>query len=202
MSFILDALKKAESERHRASGPVLVDVRLAPHRRGLPVWGWVLGIVLLANLAVLAWMMSRKPAVHAGRCRGDCRNRTGCRGHCGSLPPRRCQTHHRPHRRPVPRAPPLPAPATVAPTAGASAAPDPANLPTLQDLQAQGVSLPPLLMNLHVYDATPSLRFVMLNGLRLGEGEFTPDGIKVVAITEHGVVLDARGRRFVLPAGG
>jgi general secretion pathway protein B len=96
----------------------------------------------------------------------------------------------------------VPAPATVAPTAGASAAPDPANLPTLQDLQAQGVSLPPLLMNLHVYDATPSLRFVMLNGLRLGEGEFTPDGIKVVAITEHGVVLDARGRRFVLPAGG
>jgi hypothetical protein len=41
-----------------------------------------------------------------------------------------------------------------------------------------------------------------MNGLRLTEGEFTPDGIKVDTITETGVVLEARGHRFVLPAGG
>ena len=50
MSFILDALKKAESERNRASGPVLVDVRIAPPRRRLPAWAWAMGAVLLANL--------------------------------------------------------------------------------------------------------------------------------------------------------
>ncbi len=61
MSFILDALKKAESERSRASGPVLVDVRIAPPRRRLPAWAWALGGVLLANLVVLAWLMLRKP---------------------------------------------------------------------------------------------------------------------------------------------
>lgn len=57
-------------------------------------------------------------------------------------------------------------------------------------------------MNLHVYDPTPALRYVLLNGLRLTEGEFTPDGIKVETIVEGGVVLEARGQRFLLPAGG
>jgi len=78
---------------------------------------------------------------------------------------------------------------------------DVASLPTVQQLQAAGVALPPLLLNLHVYDPTPALRYVLLNGLRLAEGEFTPDGIKVERITERGVVLEASGRRFMLPAG-
>lgn len=76
-----------------------------------------------------------------------------------------------------------------------------ANLPTLRDLQGRGISLPPLLLNLHVYDDTAAGRYVMLNGLRLAEGEFTPDGIKVETITEGGVVLEARGQRFLLPTG-
>ncbi len=78
---------------------------------------------------------------------------------------------------------------------------DIASLPTLRDLQGRGIALPPLLLNLHVYDDAAALRYVMLNGLRLGEGEFTPDGIKVEAITEGGVVLEARGQRFLLPTG-
>jgi general secretion pathway protein B len=75
-------------------------------------------------------------------------------------------------------------------------------LPTAKQLQARGVSLPPLLMNLHAYDPAPAQRYVLLNGLRLTEGEFTPDGIKVEAIVERGVVLEARGQRFLLPTGG
>jgi hypothetical protein len=76
------------------------------------------------------------------------------------------------------------------------------NLPTLQDLAAVGIALPPLQLNLHVYDPSPALRYVLLNGARLGEGEYTADGIKVEAITPQGVVLEASGRRFRLPAGG
>lgn len=202
MSFILDALKKAESERHRASGPVLVDVRLAPPRRGLPVWGWVLGGVLLANFAVLAWLMLRTPAAHEAATASNT-----------AAPPAATATQlaqtappttpaPAPSASAPPPVPPAAAPATANPPAPFATPVDFDSLPTAQDLIAQGVSLPPLLMNLHVYDATPSLRFVMLNGLHLGEGEYMPDGIKVVAITEHGVVLDARGRRFLLPAGG
>jgi general secretion pathway protein B len=74
-------------------------------------------------------------------------------------------------------------------------------LPSYREIQAAGVTLPALTMNMHVYDPTPAQRYVLLNGLQLTEGEFTPDGIKVEVITERGVVLEARGRRFLLPLG-
>jgi general secretion pathway protein B len=59
MSFILDALKKSEAERARKSGPTLVDMRIAAPRRGMPAWVIVLGLVLLANLIVLAIVLAR-----------------------------------------------------------------------------------------------------------------------------------------------
>ena len=59
MSFILDALKKSEAERNRKSGPVLMDMRIAPPRRQLPVWVWVIAIVLVANLALLGYALLR-----------------------------------------------------------------------------------------------------------------------------------------------
>jgi general secretion pathway protein B len=206
MSFILDALKKAESERHRAAGPVLVDVRIAPPRRRLPAWAWVMGCILLANLGALTWLMLRKPVAA-----------TTVVGAPAIVP------SALPAADPVtiPPAPPPafvlepapveplgpwrtePAPLVELPAApGAAASPvNTAGLSTVQELKSAGVSLPPLLLNLHVYDPTPAQRYVLLNGLRLAEGEFTPDGIKVEAITERGVVLEARGRRFLLPAG-
>src|SRR5262245_31506530 len=64
MSFILDALKKSESERHRHSGPVLMDVRIAPPRRRLPTWAWVIASVLLVNLLLLVWLLWLAPKHH------------------------------------------------------------------------------------------------------------------------------------------
>lgn len=61
MSFILDALKKSESERHRQTGPVLMDVRIAPPRRRIPPWAWVIAAVLVVNIAVLAWVLWLSP---------------------------------------------------------------------------------------------------------------------------------------------
>lgn len=100
------------------------------------------------------------------------------------------------------------APFVELPSVAAAGAPPPAATPvtaglrTAQEVRAAGVSLPPLVLNLHSWDVTPVQRYVLLNGLRLTEGEFTPDGIKVEAITEDGVVLHARGQRFLLPRGG
>ncbi len=201
MSFILDALKKAESERSRAAGPVLVDVRIAPPRRRLPAWAWVLGAVLLANLAVLAWLMLRTPLAPAAAASAAAVNPAapgaspGATTSVTALPPSPLPP---PTLRPLEPAT-LPLPATT-PTRQAPAT-DLDSLPTLRELQGRGISLPPLLLNLHVYDPAPALRYVLLNGLRLAEGDFTPDGIKVEAVTERGVVLEARGQRFLLPAG-
>ena len=75
-------------------------------------------------------------------------------------------------------------------------------LPTADELRAAGIALPPLQLNLHAFDTVPTARYVLLNSVRLREGEFTPEGVKVERITPGGVVLEASGRRFLLRAGG
>jgi general secretion pathway protein B len=63
MSFILDALKKSESDRQRQSGPSLFEVKVAPPRRTLPVWAVAIAVLLGINVIVISWMLLRRPAV-------------------------------------------------------------------------------------------------------------------------------------------
>jgi general secretion pathway protein B len=74
-------------------------------------------------------------------------------------------------------------------------------LPSLNDLNANGAGLPELRLSLHVYDADASRRYVLLNSTRLREGESTPDGIRLERVTETGVILSWRGRRFTIQRG-
>ena len=61
MSFILDALKKSETDRQRQASPALFEVKVAPPRRKLPVWAIALGALLAVNVTVLAWVLLRQP---------------------------------------------------------------------------------------------------------------------------------------------
>jgi general secretion pathway protein B len=200
MSFILDALKKAESERNRRVAPVLMDARLAPRRHGLPVWAWALGVVLLLNLGVLAWLLNRSRAPHTV-----------------SPPVTTAETATPDQTATTPSAtPPAPpvmrAPETVAPPTMPVAPPhatgpsleaigDEEQLPSMQELRNAGVPLPELALNLHVYTPSPAGRSVLLNGQRAREGEYLPNGVKVERITPTAVILEASGRRFRLVAG-
>jgi general secretion pathway protein B len=194
MSFILDALKKAESERNRRIAPVLMDARIAPPRRGLPGWALALGAILLVNLGVVAWLLLKTPA---------------------SAPETSASTETAAASATAPVVPTPPAEVTAAPVAPVAAITDPPllpdvpstdadpdSLPSLQDLRFAGVALPELLLNLHVYDPAPAHRSVLLNGQRMREGEYTANGVKLESITPTGVVLEAAGRRFRLEAGG
>lgn len=62
MSFILDALKKSETDRQRQNGPALFEVRVAPPRDRLPLWAVGLGVLLAINLVIVAWVLLRRPA--------------------------------------------------------------------------------------------------------------------------------------------
>jgi hypothetical protein len=62
MSFILDALKKSETDRQRQNGPALFEVRVAPPRNGLPLWAIGLAVLLAVNLVIVAWVLLRRPA--------------------------------------------------------------------------------------------------------------------------------------------
>jgi len=65
MSFILDALKKSESDRQRQSGPSLFEVKVAPPRRTLPVWAVAIAVLLGINIVVVSWMLLRRPAAQS-----------------------------------------------------------------------------------------------------------------------------------------
>lgn len=60
MSFILDALKKSESDRQRQSGPSLFEVKVAPPRRALPIWAVAIAVLLGINAIVVSWMLLRR----------------------------------------------------------------------------------------------------------------------------------------------
>ena len=95
----------------------------------------------------------------------------------------------------------MPAPVSAAPstiTAGPSLSASDERLPGVQELRAAGVALPELVLNLHIYDPAPANRSVLLNGQRLREGEYTPDGVRLERITADAVILEASGRRFRL----
>lgn len=230
MSFILDALKKSESERHRHSGPVLMDVRIAAPRRRLPVWAWVIAGVLLVNLLVLGWVLWHAPDHHADTATVAAVPATAAPPVAAPSPaalpavatnaapttaqqitgaPTAAPQVGAPAVSPTPpqafppganAVPPVAATVT-APTADAPII-DTTNLPRVQDLIAAGTALPELRLSLHVFDAAPANRYVLLNGARMREGELTQEGVKVLQIAPAGVVLEWRGRRMFLSAAG
>lgn len=59
MSFILDALKKSENERQRQSGPGVFQPRIASPRARFPLWAIAIGALLVVNLLILIWLMTR-----------------------------------------------------------------------------------------------------------------------------------------------
>ena len=71
-------------------------------------------------------------------------------------------------------------------------------VPTLSEVAASGLMLPPLKLELHVYHEDPASRFVFINGGRFGQGQRLPDGPTVVEIRPIGVVLNQAGTDFLL----
>ena len=73
MSFILDALKKSEADRHRQTGPALFEVKVAPPRARFPIWAVIAGVLLGVNLLGWLWYLvthdnaqsAPKPAIAA-----------------------------------------------------------------------------------------------------------------------------------------
>ncbi|HEV7632788.1 MAG TPA: general secretion pathway protein GspB [Steroidobacteraceae bacterium] len=218
MSFILDALKKSESERKRQGGPALLEMRVSPPRRGLPMWAVLIAIALLANLGILAYLLLRQPETTAVAVPVTA---PAVATAPGATPPALAPAA--PPAAATPPASTLPDPATVTsalPPANAAdyepaVPPRPAvngvpsnatiagdmGLPTMQDLNASGAGIPGLRLSLHAYDPNPANRYVLLNSARMREGETTAEGVRLERITEFGVVMSWRGRRFTLMRG-
>jgi general secretion pathway protein B len=66
MSFILDALKKSESDRQRQGGPALFEVKVTPPRGTLPPWAVAIAVLFVVNLALVGWLLLRHTPAAAG----------------------------------------------------------------------------------------------------------------------------------------
>ena len=85
-------------------------------------------------------------------------------------------------------------------TARSSTASSLALLPSLDELRLNGeVSLPELHLDIHVFSDSTRDRFVFINMDKYREQDTMSAGPVVREITREGVVLEYRGRRFILP---
>src|SRR6266853_4177809 len=214
MSFILDALKKSESDRQRQSGPALFEVRVAPPRTGLPPWAIAVAALLVVNLAIVMWMLWRHPATRTpDTSAAGATTPAPAPPPSVSLPAPAAQS---PAAAPSPALLPNPGasngasdnPDDYAPAADPAAAPPLGNhvrhgtvdgVPLYQDAAASpGTSIPQLRLDLHVFALRPQDRFVMINMHKLREGDSLPEGVRVESITPEGAVLSYSGSRFLL----
>jgi general secretion pathway protein B len=221
MSFILDALKKSETERQRQTVPGLMDARASQRRGRLPLWAVALAVLLAVNLLVLTFVLVRKSAPAAPAARQvDAPPAAGV-----DAPP--AVRHDVPsaaaHFSPLDAAP-VYAPeiaaadggaAPLSPAARASPAhpahrPDPVlsdadanneeTLPTISEISLSGAqALPELHLDVHVFATNPAERFVYINMRKYHEGAALQEGPILERIRRDGVVLNYQGLRFILP---
>jgi general secretion pathway protein B len=225
MSFILDALKKSETERQRADAPALYEMKMAPPRRGVALWLIVLAGLLVINVIVLSVVLLRGPH---GASQTDASTAAAPPPAAAPLPGPAMTAQNPPTAAtPPPAGPVNPAQAPSTPpmasdtpnTAGSGDAADDApavepsrgpgtatggtagagEVPTYsQAASAPGANLPELKLDLHAYSVNPADRFVFLNMMKLQEGQSTPAGVRVERITPDGAILSWQGSRFFL----
>lgn len=202
MSFILDALKKSETDRQQKGAAEFANVPASSGRReGPPAWLWIVGVLLLVNLAVLIGIFLRpevaavEPAgIDAAAPPSQALNEFASQVATAreNAPPREepVATQEQPVQNTV-------APASVE---VAEQPIDTIGLPGIQQLQGGGsLALPELHVDIHVYSEVAADRFVFINMVKYKEGSQLAEGPRVEAITPDGVVLSHDGSKFLLP---
>lgn len=218
MSFILDALKKSETERQQQSTAQFSSVPSGPPNSSSARWLWLLSAVLFINIAVLVAVLvnidgdsadeseddsaalvrdlaappqaSKLPAIDSQASSFEEQVATAVR----ELPPATPQSAA-PSRaqsdmqRSNDSAAPVTRPATRAST-----------VPTIDQLRLDGsLVVDELHVDIHVYSENPGERFVFINMDKHREGSRIDEGPVVKEITPDGVILDYQGKTFLLP---
>jgi len=165
---------------------VIFVARTAPRRSQLPTWALVLVALLAINFLVIAWALLRNEDRGPAAARIEAPAAVPKSAAAPASVSAAVTTD-------TPAVVPPPAAATTARTTAVRAPPPAAvalpRTPSRDELLARGSTIPPVELNMHVYDANPQARFVLLNGQRLREGESSREGIAIERITPEGVIL-------------
>ncbi|MDT7834555.1 general secretion pathway protein GspB [Aquabacterium sp. OR-4] len=222
MSYILDALRRADAERQRGSVPGLntpavplaTGAALASggRRRGLAMaLAAALGVAVLLGLGLglgqLWWRSAHAPAS------------VGTPAVAAAVAPAAGSTAVTPGDPPAPAAPmpsiapalaaaPVPPPVVLVmpaptpptppvPAMPAEAPPASARLPTLAELpEALRRQVPPLALGGGMYSEQASQRLVIVNGQVAHEGSEVAPGVRLLQIRPKSVVFGVGGQRF------
>ena len=203
MSFILDALKKSETERQEQSGAEFSNV---PSSSGEPQsfkWLWILALLLLVNVVVLFGVLMRKEDVPDTPAPVEQTPVEQSQPAGSSFEERVAEARQ---DQPAPDTTATgPAPQQTANTAPVNASTQTASqsrprLMTIDELRLNGtLSLPELHIDIHVYAEDPSERFVFINMKKHRENSQLDEGPVVAEITTDGVILKHQGSTFLLP---
>lgn len=226
MSYILEALKKSEQERHIGHVPDLtVTQEPAPATRVTARWPWLLAVILLLNATViglLVWRPWQTPVPVVVGAERDPRPAAGegvspvpiGSTTAAASVPAAAAAAPAPIEPAASAAPSITASAPIDPgsTARVAAVPAPeerpvtaarspsdwrATTPRWQDLPAEERSrLPVPRFDVHVFAQEPSRRFVLVNLKKYQEGDRLDQGVTLDAILAEGVVLSYQGQRY------
>lgn len=206
MSYLVDALRKAEHERHQgASSNVAALAGRLPQKNhaGPGITGWVVLLLVACNLLLFAYLFW--PRADAGNSKsvqstpfvattvvGETRPSPQ-----GSVP---AAATGRPSSRSVASAAPAPdTPPVAVESRSVTSTASPANKGRsngTRRVAAESVDVPEVSIHGHLYSGNPAESFILVNGRIYHEGEHLPNGVTVVRIEREGALLSYRGRRF------
>lgn len=193
MSFILDALKKSETDRQQQTSSEFASVPSSSGDSNSLKWLWILGALLLVNAVVLFGVLMRDnaPAQDVAITIPQRNDEPVV-----AQPTFEEQVAAAKLNQPPPTAitqaePPAP---KVAPTSSG------ARVLTFDEVRVNGtVQLTDLHLDIHVYSEVPAERFVFINMTKLRERSQLEEGPTVTEITRDGVILKYQGITFLLP---
>ncbi|HRW65560.1 MAG TPA: general secretion pathway protein GspB [Candidatus Competibacter sp.] len=221
MSYILDALRKAEQERHLGQAPTLTTAPpLAEPTRNRRFWYGMTVLALGLNALLLAFFLGRSqpapqpasvaapavavpaatPAPRSPPSTSAASEKDGAPAVSSKEPvgqtvePEAALPTVAPASRERHQKPARP---TVTP-GSVTIAPVPELTPPETLSAADRRGMPALNLDIHIYSADPDKRFVVINGRHYREGERLSEGPVLESVVRDGAILRQDGRRFHL----
>jgi general secretion pathway protein B len=203
MSFILDALKKSETERQEQAGAKFSNIPSSPGEPQSFKWLWILALLLLVNVIVLLGILLRDEKVPDTPLPDEHTPVENSQPAGSSFEDRIAEARQ---NQPGPDATTAEAtPPRTTSTAPVESPPQTVSqsrprLMTIDELRLDGtLALPELHIDIHVYAEDPAERFVFINMKKHREKSQLDEGPVVAEITTDGVILKHQGSTFLLP---
>jgi len=214
MSFILDALKKSETERQQQGAAEFSGVPVSTNKPRTPKWLWILGILLAINVVALTSILVRtdapppSPSPSPVSIDSGTTTKISTTGLMVAAPEIAESTFAErvvaaKDKQSARESQPMSA-NSQAQRAEAVDRPNPATsspyLRTFDEARVQGLfQMTDLHLDIHVFGEFPADRFVFINMAKHRQGSQLAEGPTVSEITTDGVILEYQGTTFLLP---